>query len=261
VAWLTRKPIGWVLLAAVILLSSCLPARGHSGDVLSGWAAAAPVIDGTIGAAEWSGASKKTFTLGGWTCTVYEMNDANNLYMALEIPDTTHDVNDMLLVYFDNDNDGVTEVGNDLVGMSSTSPGFFGDYYCSALPNTWSSDVGDGGTNDGSGVLGFSGGVHYYEFSHPLDTTDNAHDFSLSAGSTVGFMIGYLDNLVSVGGWPGTLFPPQSWGDIIIASPPAPVPAVGGVIVSVDKLVLLAPYFVAILVIAAAGIVIKRRRH
>lgn len=259
-AWLTRKPIGWVLVAAVILLSSCLPARGHSGDVLSGWAAAAPVIDGTIGAAEWSGASKKTFTLGGWTCTVYEMNDANNLYMALEIPDTTYDVDDMLLVFFDNDNDGVTEVGNDLVGMSSIW-GVFGDYYCSALPGTSSSDVGDGGTNDGSGVLGFSGGVHYYEFSHPLDTTDNAHDFSLSAGSTVGFMISYLDNLVSVGGWPGTLSTPQSWGDIIIASPPAPVPAVGGVIVSVDKLVLLAPYFVAILVIAAAGIVIKRHRH
>jgi len=185
------------------------------------------------------------------------MNDANNLYLALEIPDATDDANDVCSFFFDNNHNGVgAENGDDCLVIWGIIPGSFGDHYFSGV--AWISDA-PAGTTDGSGASSLSGGVHYFEFSHPLDTADDPHDFSLSLGDTVGFTTYYTDNAVWVGAWPGE--EPDTYGDIIIASSPAPSKPVGGEIFPVDKLALLAPYTAAVLVIATAAVVIRKRRY
>jgi hypothetical protein len=62
--------------------------------------------------------------------------------------------------------------------------------------------------------------VNSFEFAHPLDSTDLAHDFSLKPGRIVGFTMEYLDNRTWAGYWPTHPANPQShWHDIVIASP------------------------------------------
>src|SRR4029453_9254541 len=68
----------------------------------------------------------------------------------------------------------------------------------------------------------------FFELSHPLDSLDDANDFSLEAGSTVGFFP--IVNLSSVhpfcesgcsAGTPSPLPGPGGRADIRIAAPPA----------------------------------------
>jgi hypothetical protein len=51
------------------------------------------------------------------------------------------------------------------------------------------SDAQVGGTNDGVGVVRNDGTHSFYELSHPLDTADDAHDFSLRFGKRIGFQM------------------------------------------------------------------------
>lgn len=59
-----------------------------------------------------------------------------------------------------------------------------------------------------------SDGVYsYFECFRPLDSADDAHDFSLKIGDVVGFRVGYRDNAALVGFWPS-----NGWCHIKIAS-------------------------------------------
>jgi hypothetical protein len=186
---------------------------------MSAWASAAPTIDGAVGAAEWAGASHTSFSIG-WTFVgdLWVMNDASNLYLAVKIADTSLTAMDRLYFGFDNNNNGVREAGDDLLGL--TGDGQFMDLFWGP-PTKFDTDAG--GTSDGQGNASGSGGHNYFEMSHLLNSADDAHDFSLSAGNTVGFNIEYWDEASGYwGDWPSLNV--RNSAHITVASAPVPTP-------------------------------------
>lgn len=191
-------------------------------------------IDGTMNSGEWDSAGRVSFlaNIPGGTApaTIYSMNDANNLYLALRIQRPVMDSISMG-VEFDNDHDGVREPGDDVVAMN-TSP--FGppsvyDVFRSPCPFDPTNvagcsgiDTDNGGTMDAVGAASNDGTYTVIEISRPLNSADDAHDFSLNAGDTIGFSLYLFVYVESVGAV--TLFPTcpscaYSFGDLVIANP------------------------------------------
>lgn len=208
----------------------------HSGDVLIAWASVIPIIDGVISPAEWDDADSVSFLLEysdllpetvAHEATVYVKNDETYLYLAVVVKGDDFNPNDFGNWRFDNDNNGVIEVGDD--GLSIRSDGLSTDRYrTEAIEGWWSSDVYDGGTNDIVGEVSHTNpsgvGDYTFEYRHPLDTADNGHDFSLKPGETVGFQLRYADGGPGGGGdeWPE----PPDYGDIVIAEPDTAPPEI-----------------------------------
>jgi len=224
------------------------------------WASIPPIIDGVLSPGEWADADSETFTMGVAAATIYVMNDQNNLYVAVKIQDDDTG-NDELTIQFDNDNAGGALVkGDDNLAWWDS---FFDTYF--EPPTAIYQDTSDGGTDDGSGGRTQDGlMIWYFEFSHPLDSNDNLHDFSLSLGSTVGFELSWRDRKPdqpsSFHYWPAaTWTDPNNYGDIVIA---IGTRIVGGVITATNKFEILTPYLaLAGLVVAVSTIaVVKRKR-
>lgn len=196
----------------------------YSGLVLSAWASSPPVIDGTINAAsEWLMADKEDFSIAGsYNGTVYVKNDAANLYLAVKVADDDFGTNvstrDLFMFHFDNNHNSVgPEIGDDCLSCVSTS--IYSDQFFDGSTYQW--DGLDGGTYDGVVASSGDGTYNYFELSHPLNSADDAHDFSLTIGDTVGFMMRYADNNTFVGSWPAGASPwtnPTNWHEIKIAS-------------------------------------------
>jgi hypothetical protein len=251
-----------VLTAMIMLLVLSLVLIDVKAQPVLGlaWASTPPIIDGVFSPGEWNNADSETFTLGSASAIIYVMNDENNLYIAVKIQDDDVEVDD-LAIQFDNDNSGGTLVKGDdsLVWWGS----FFDTHF--NLPTATDLDTSDGGTNDGSGALTQDGlMIWYYEFSHPLDSSDDVHDFSLSLGSTVGFELSWKDRKKdqpsSFYSWPAaTWTDPNSYGDIILAR--TAYQPVGGVIKSANKFEMLIPYItLAGLIVAVSTVYIIKRR-
>jgi hypothetical protein len=219
-------------------------AYAHSGDSLSGFTTIPPVIDGIMSPGEWANAGSVNIAVnlpeGGTTPgTIFAMNDAVNLYVAFRFERSAADPVNHASFEFDNDHSGGARAeGDDLlvINASTTVFGFGDDHRYNAGSNI-RFDADDGGTQDGSGAFGNDGTFTVYEFSHPLDSADNPHDFSLAYGDTVGFM---LFTAITFGpGGPSTfttfpsndVFNSENWADIIIAATPSPV---GGEILGID---------------------------
>jgi uncharacterized protein (DUF1778 family) len=215
------------MIVAVLPISSIIkimPVKAYSGILPSAWASNPPVIDGIIDVAtEWVMADKETFTIdGSYSGTLYVMNDATNLYLAVKIADddfgTDASTRDIVMFYFDNDHDGTgPEIGDECLACISNSTYF--DQFFQSPSYAW--DDLNSGTDDGVVASSGDGIYNYFEVSHPLNSTDDAHDFSLAVGDTVGFMIQYVDNNTYVGNWPAGASPfmsPTDWHEIKIAS-------------------------------------------
>jgi hypothetical protein len=162
------------------------------------------VVDGVFAPAEWDGAAKWNFAAnippgeGGGTrpATLYVMNDASTLYLGLTVarPDLG---SSSFSVVFDNDHDGtLLEQGDESLLLNSSGIPYLYDEYvsrqapcppgavCLGLP-----DVDTGGTSDVRGKVSNNGATSFYELAQPLDTADDAHDFSLRLGKRVGFQM------------------------------------------------------------------------
>ena len=219
-----RKVIRFLGILALVLAGTvvAIPAGAHSGDVLN-CGLGTPTIDGAISPGEWDTAGYIDFQVnipGGGTTdgTVFAMNDGDNLYLAVRYDYVT--VSNSVIFYFDNDNSGGGVVaGDDIILFNNV---FYDNYRTtSGGPH----DTQDGGTTDGAGALSNNGTSTVCELSHPLDSADNSHDFSLQPGDTVGFNI--FIRLGAGGGQAGTDtdFPvpwysgPNSFGDIVTAVP------------------------------------------
>jgi hypothetical protein len=158
------------------------------------------VIDGVFSPGEWDRAARLDVPVllprhdggGAFTATVYVMNDAQNLYLALRAPLAATPEN--LLFTFDNDNDRVFVEGHDALGLSPASE--LGDWYyttqspCQPGFFCLVPDEFGGGRADGSGAVGMASDHVVYELAHPLDTGDPL-DFALHAGDEVGFRVQY----------------------------------------------------------------------
>jgi hypothetical protein len=114
---------------------------------------------------------------------------------------------------FDNDNDGsgpITENGDDyLYGFGNALEDSF---YSLILVD----DDDAGGTNDGSSLASHGVGYNHFELGHPLDSADDAHDFSLHFGDIVGFNMVYYYGGEASGAYTTGYFT----GSIEIISPP-----------------------------------------
>lgn len=180
-------------LAAVLGACLLIPAAatGFNGTVLRGFGTA--TIDGVAAPGEWNPAGTANFSVrragahGGGTvpATVYAMNDATNLYIAIKVDDATVAAS-TAEVYFDGDHDNnAFEDGEDSIVVDSL--GFFEDRFYRQGSAVY--DVNDGGTRDGDERDADGPGYSFYEFSHPLDSADNAHDFSLRPAMRIGFRL------------------------------------------------------------------------
>ena len=207
-------------LAFVMAAGISVPA--HATVVInSGYTTSPPTIDGLLNPGEWVAAGSTTFAVNlppggadGGTVpgTVYVMNDATNLYIAIYVPAYSNPaaINEAL-IYFDNNNNGSYDGVEDLIliGNAEGTPVPFMDRsinddpyldcvsMCSHLDTEYT-----GGTSDGAAVFttgDIDGGFTIYEFRHPLNSGD-PWDFSLSPGDTVGFLL----KIYVGGGSPGS---------------------------------------------------------
>ncbi len=201
----------------LILVSAAAPgvvltAEAHNPlSTLSAWTTFPPRINGlddcfaTFGGgctSEWANAATSFFDLSwndpnGLSGKIHMMNDAINLYIAVEIYNDDKDPLDCVTLLFDNNHGGPLsgggagkQDGDDLLIVCGDST--FNDLY--AVGGGQLGDTSSGGTIDGAGRAGYAGGVWWFEMVHPLDTSDNSHDFSLSLGQTVGFSLIYQEN-------------------------------------------------------------------
>ncbi len=249
----SRKPptrrlshvLGLLTLGAIMLAACAPPAPEPSpspppppppSDVsLSAWAVTTPDIDGVISVGEWIDAAVADFTLAYCSethdSTVYIKNDDTYLYLAAVVRNEEYSnlaemYHDFANFYFDNNNNGATDVGEDGLAIRFDNT-VFRDTHNPNGVNGWSySDDTQGGTNDLVGAVTHTDSVpdgvgdYTFEYRHPLNSADNAHDFSLSPGDTVGFRFSFPDgetDCQAVGyNWPSSF--PASYGDIVIAS-------------------------------------------
>lgn len=221
------------LLAPVAALLTATTSLAHAPGVsLSGFGA--PVIDGVLSPGEWDAAGMIEFPVnvpkvdGGGTVPgrLYVMNDEVNLYLAVEFPQTA--IANSAAFEFDNDHSGGARANGDDILLINPNPvvGFKDEVRTTEPPCPPGVlcgffDTTVGGSNDGEGAFSNAGGVTVYEFSHPLDSADDAHDFSLAVGDVVGFYVSI--RLLSLGAFPDsvgdTYFPsthPNLFGDITI---------------------------------------------
>jgi hypothetical protein len=186
----------------------------HSGDVLKGWGTA--TIDGRMSPGEWAHAAhaETTVEFGAWHATIYMMNDRSRLYLAFAL----HTANPPLAasegLEFHFDNLHAPNPGGDVLRLLSSGAAF--DMYYDPTTTTIFPDEHDGGTEDIQGAVGRDSSGSFWEVSHPLDSADDAHDFSAQAGSRVGVLVTFVD-CYCVGGrstnWPLT----GPWADVAIA--------------------------------------------
>jgi hypothetical protein len=223
--------------------------------MLSGYANMPPTIDGIINYEEWKAAGKATYgpfiTSSGETITgsVYVMNDKENLYIAVSIcGDNEFGPMDGFEVFFDNDNGGEKnfEDGDDFVAVVGLNLFFDGYYYTAG--KAINPDTIDEGTNDGQGAGSRQGSINQFELSHPLNSSDSLHDFSLSLGQTVGFLIRVCvdGKWYDLSAWGlGKLNEPLSFASYIVASPGQEIsyePFLALLLIIIVFLVILIPY-------------------
>jgi len=191
----------WAALVALLLL---IPAtlHAHGGPVLTGSGTAIP--DGVLQTGEWDSAATYAFAAnrpaseGGGTTpgTLFVMNDGFNLYLGVRVNRSMLGISSVAF-QFDNDHDGITYENGDDVLLINPDLGFYDEVRTNGPPcdpghppgHCGLLDTTAGGTNDGSGNTNNNGVYSFYEFAHPLDSADNAHDFSLHSGNTAGFFM------------------------------------------------------------------------
>ena len=169
------------------------PSLGKAAVVL-------PIVDGKITPGEYDGGDSISFrvliptTEGAQPAMVYITHDKKYLYVA-----TTFDrkspfhTNDMVMLEFDNDNDGIREDGDDIFGgqafPNQNVPYTGADYY-RFNGGMWNQSDPVINVISAFGSIGTKG---VFEVRQELNSTDNAHDFSIDPAMgavTVGMIVG-----------------------------------------------------------------------
>ena len=188
-----RLPLA--LFATLLLLVGAGGATAHNGVVLGG--TGTPDIDGVFAPGEWNSAAVLPFTAGlpgGGSVlgSLRVLNDGTNLYFGVAVASPS--INGTVAFVFDNDHDGSagTEQGDDGLAFGPATLGL-NDNVRSSLPPCPPGffcafrDTEAGGTTDGVAASSVVGSATHYELSHPLDSADDANDFSVRPGEVLGF--------------------------------------------------------------------------
>ena len=185
--------------------------------------------DAIFAPGEWDNAGIYTFDLslpdgGTATATMYAMNDQDNIYLAIKTSRPVVGYGAQICFRFDNDNGGEPlEDGDDQICLNES--GFFDMVRTdppSCLPIIGQGVGGcldtrfSGGATDGAGAIFEAAEFTVFELLHPLNSVDNANDFSLVPGNSVGFILTIiLDGQVTIVGPKGL----KHYGEIRIAYP------------------------------------------
>ncbi|MDX6451041.1 MAG: large repetitive protein [Gaiellaceae bacterium] len=214
-----RTVVGVVMLAALALPGVAWPSGGPAYQ--AGATASPPTIDGTITPAEWAGATAYSLTFGSIPATVRFERTATDLYIGVVVTDLSPGTSPGLSAFFDNDHDGLRELGDDawlsFIGLAQDffysptgfAPGGAGYY---------NDSVGGGPSDTVASATSGSGGVTF-EIQHPLCSGDSAHDICATVGQTLGVDFQYQPT-VGFFDAPGTnpADPSAGWGDLLLAS-------------------------------------------
>lgn len=196
----SRHVIRVTFALAVTAAALTVPAARAHNPALQLRAFGTAVVDGVAAPGEWDGAAKWDFAAnlppsGTAPATLYAMNNGANVYLAVKVARPDLGSSSSLHFWFDNDHDASSyEEGDDALSVSTFAG--FRDGFVTKLPPcqpTYTcigvSDAQLAGTNDGVGAVRNDGTHSFYELSHPLDTADDAHDFSLRFGKRIGFQM------------------------------------------------------------------------
>lgn len=191
------------IVVATILPAIVLPSDASAATARIG-AFGTATIDGVSTPGEWDAADAVALdlrvpaTLGGGPtqATVFILNDARNLYAALRVSGVYNEVR--LVLAFDDDHDRNEEQGEDILQVVlrranvSAQPLPFYDQFrgsgCSGPCDDTHSGGGNPppGTTDGRAAGGFDLVSGFVELSHPLTSSDAAHDVTTAPGRVVG---------------------------------------------------------------------------
>lgn len=180
-----------VVTACLLIPSS---ATAVNSQVLRGFGTA--TLDGVLGAGEWDAAGRADFTVnrlsseGGGTvpATIYVMNDAVNLYLGLKVTGATVGRSELEIQFGSSGQEGADN-------LYVSRAGDFADRFVHQIaPSTWQAvpDTDYGGTTDGGEWEADAAGYSFYEFSHPLNDGDDAHDFSLQVSQRLAFNVVFM---------------------------------------------------------------------
>lgn len=194
--------ISGIFFILTALVSTTITATVESAALLTHAGIGTATIDGLVETGEWDGAASTSFFLletstGDMVpATLYTMNDASNLYVALVIERGDANFSEIATLYLDYNNSTTLDDGDDALRLSRTfsassaqfvtrfvdSYGAFcnGEQCEQQLP-----DVEDGGTNDGAGAVVNNGISVVFEWVHPLNSPDTRHDAPLAVGKKV----------------------------------------------------------------------------
>ena len=216
--------------------------------VLSGYTALPPTLDGNVDPIEWQAASTATFPLAycqeTHLTTVGVMNDDSFLYLAIQIRDEDFPSigeTDTFFVHFDDDGDGIREVGEEVWQIEHDGTLFEDAHHPGGLVFSLVSDTSTGGTDDLDGAIlhgAASPGVlgdYTLELRRPLDSADDAHDPSWQVGDGATFAIGIVESVLPpacAGAFPGP--DPLTWIPLTIAGNPSGCPPPTGLVVTTN---------------------------
>jgi hypothetical protein len=212
----------WLVVTLLVVLALPLSASAthDTGPSLRGFGTA--TIDGVLAPGEWDTAGRYDFQAarspadGGGTvpATLFVMNDRTNLYLALRVSVANLGYSAFDTDFFPPGPD--PSLGGDILRVRPS--GFEDKHWHQIAPSFWErlADVADGGTTDGSGVVGTSGGVSALELAHPLNSADDRHDFSLSIPSRISFTSAFHHCVPYSCGT--TIIPGASGGRIVVTS-------------------------------------------
>src|SRR5215212_2225145 len=226
---------GRLFLACLALLtaSSTLPgvAQAHGGGSFVAGSAATtppPTIDGVVSPAEWADSTPYSVDLGSFgNATVRFVHTTTDLYVGVVVQDPSPALAPEFAVFFDNNHDGVKELGDDawLAAVGGGGEDFF---WNPAGPGSHVSDLGDAGTGD-TVAAGTSSDEQMFEHRHPLCSADPEHDICASTGQTLGIDFQYSRNssgaFVAAPG-PNLLDPSNNWADLVLAAGDVVAPTV-----------------------------------
>jgi hypothetical protein len=181
-----------IALAVALLVTTSAAAGASEGPTLRGHGTA--VVDGVLTPGEWDTAghlnlqANRSPAEGGGTvpATLFVMNDATNLYLALRVA-VTNLGNSTFDSYFEPPGAPFAP-GSDVLRVVPWT--FEDSHWHQTSPMTWSQslDTAFGGTQDGGSQVRVDGGFGVFEVMHPLDSADDLHDFSLTVPSHIEYV-------------------------------------------------------------------------
>jgi hypothetical protein len=194
-------------------------------------------IDGVIGGQEWQCAESVDFVAnlsGGSTtdATLYWMNDADNLYLAISVARDQEDKINTLRFDFDSDGDLTRSVGDDIISLDGDAGVFsdmFADAKCAGSKQSSCGDLDEGWPDgqDGGGAQSYDPltGRSVYELWHPLNS-GTSDDIALAEGNEEIRMFLTLSLGKGAQGntqWPGfKVYTSSDFGDFNIVLAPQP---------------------------------------